>query len=166
MQYRWEMTNLLLSIFWRLQIVCITLRTSKPPNNFFMNNIIRAFILIILLVSMPLVTYADEPSNDPSTPSFPLKKRKKDNEDPIRPKMPSFVQILFSYDYTACEALFEFSADVEYIDIEALNLESHIIYVGSVWAENPVWNQELPGGEYIITCTADNGDVYEGYVYI
>lgn len=132
-----------------------------------MRAIFKSLILILLVTTISTTTgYAEDGNDQPPTPQLPIKKKKPGDVDPFRPKAPSFVQILFSYDIAAGEASFEFPAYVEYIDIEAENLDTHIIYMGSASVDFPVWHQELPSGEYIITCTADNGDVFERYVYI
>ncbi|MBD5219088.1 MAG: hypothetical protein HDS72_02410 [Bacteroidales bacterium] len=117
-------------------------------------------LLSIFVLLVPLTLSADE------NPPQPLPIKKSKPEIPPQHKAPSLIRLYFTYSPQEKCATFELLSDIEYIDIEAENLESHIIYVGSVWAENSVWNQELPTGEYIITCTADNGDVYEGYIYI
>lgn len=126
----------------------------------------RNFFKLVVLVSTFSVALTVMADDNTTTPSQPLPKREIKPINPGKHKAPSLVRLLFSYDVHEMYAVFTLPADVDYIDIEAQNLESHIIYVGGVWAENPVWNQELPTGEYIITCTADNGDVYEGYVFI
>lgn len=74
--------------------------------------------------------------------------------------------IVFSYDAAAETAYFDLPAEVEYIDIRMQGTETGVIYFGSASAYATEWYQPLPAGEYLITCTADNGDVYEGYVYI
>ncbi len=127
-------------------------------------------IIALLLVSSVFhLGYADEPNPapdpEPETPEYRLPKKKIPTFPGIALK-PSSSYIGLKYDRVECALLFTLPADVEYIDVEAENLDSHIIYAGSVWAENPVWDQALPAGEYIITCTADNGDIYEGYIVI
>lgn len=127
-----------------------------------MTRLLKILILFSLLVCAP-TAYADD---DGTNITVPLPKREFPPINPHKHKAPSFVRVLFSYDITAGEASFEFPGEVEYIDIEAENLDTHIIYMGSASVDFPVWQQELPSGEYIITCTAGNGDVFEGYVYI
>ena len=126
------------------------------------------FLALIFTSGIYSMSYADEPGTDEPGTDEPKRNLPKKNQ-PSLPGIyldPSCVNSSVGYNYNSVHSAsyFFLPADVEYIDIEAENLESHIIYVGSVWAENPVWKQELPAGEYIITCTADNGDVYEGYV--
>ena len=124
---------------------------------------IRLLKILILFSFLACATNASA-DDDGSNIPLPLPKKEVPPLDPYKHKAPSLVRLYFTYNPQEKCATFELLSDIEYIDIEAENLESHIIYVGSVWAENPVWKQELPAGEYIITCTADNGDVYEGYV--
>lgn len=126
----------------------------------------RILLFLLLVLGMAVSLKAEGDGNDGGSSSGQEIKKKGLPGDPHKPKAPSFVMIMFSYDYTSETAYFDLPADVEYIDIRMQSNDTGAIYFGSASASAPEWYQPLPTGEYIITCTADNGDVYEGYVYI
>ena len=114
---------------------------------------------------LPFPSTADDGSfsrND----SQEITKNKNDNGQSGRPKAPSKQCIYFSYDMTNGNCYFTLPADVEYIDIEMTNYDNRTVYVGSVDTLSPIWHQSLTIGEYYIVCTADNGDIYSGYIFI
>lgn len=124
-----------------------------------MMRILKIFFILIMLLSMHV--YAED--NNIVTP---IPKKERGPINPGKHKAPSAIKLYFSYNYKNCQSLFTLPCDVEYIDIAAENMESHVFYTGSVSVDNPVWEQPLPVGEYYIECTADNGDIYAGYIYI
>lgn len=131
-----------------------------------MKAIIRTLFVILFTLALPLSSYADEGPEQPSLPGMPLKKKKPGEDEPFRPQAPAVPQMFLFYDSITRQGVFTLPCDVEYIDIAAENMESHVFYTGSASVDNPVWEQPLPVGEYYIECTADNGDIYAGYIYI
>lgn len=114
---------------------------------------------------LPFSSTADDGSfsrND----SQEITKNKNVNGQSGRPKAPSNQRIYFAYDAANGDCIFSLPADVEYIDIELTCTDNQVAYIGSADALNPVWHQTLSSGEYYIVCTADNGDIYSGYLYI
>lgn len=122
------------------------------------------FFLLLLISSASNFSFAEDSENE--TPVYQIPKKRNPIDPGVQLKPAYNTGIGFNYVPTEKSCVFSLPADVEYIDIEAENLDTHTIYMGSVSVDFPVWHQELPAGEYIITCTADNGDVYQGYIYI
>lgn len=126
----------------------------------------RILLFLLLFFGLAVSLKAEGEGNDGSNSSGQQIKKKKTPEIPGKAKAPSHVMILFSYNNTAQTAYFDLPVDVEYIDILLQNCETCFTFAGSVTAFDPEWYQPLSAGEYYIECTADNGDVYAGYVYI
>ncbi|MBD5220188.1 MAG: hypothetical protein HDS72_08170 [Bacteroidales bacterium] len=125
-------------------------------------------LLIFLLLSLcsltSFVSFADDTDDD--TPKYPLPKK----EIPVDPGIylaPVYSEnVKFCYNCNRGFGTFYLPFGVINLDIQAENLLSHVIFFGTISFDNPFWEQPLPVGEYYIECTADNGDVYAGYVYI
>lgn len=126
----------------------------------------KLFTFLILLIASTAFnfSFADDSEPEPIEIKIPKKKNPINPGIQLKPGYNSGIGFKYVPADRSCE--FSFPFDVEYIDIEVENLDTNIIYIGSASVDYPVWHQELPMGEYLITGTADNGDVYEGYVYI
>lgn len=119
------------------------------------------FLLLFSLSFGGYKSYADDSGTTDTEHRIPKK---------TQPNIPG-VCLSPSYSYISCKKvgngyLFSFTYDIEYIDIAAENIESHVFYIGSVSVDNSFWAQPLPAGEYYIECTTDNGDIYAGYIHI
>ena len=126
----------------------------------------RILLFLLLFFGLAVSLKAEGDGNDGgSSPGQQIRKIEKPSH-PNQAKMPSRVMILFSYNRAAETAYFDLPADVEYIDILFQNSETGFTFAGYASAFDPEWHQTLTAGEYYIECTADNGDIYAGYVYI
>ena len=126
----------------------------------------RILIIILLLLSLTFSLKAEDDSgNNGTTSGQPIKKKNRP-ADPLYPKAPSRAIIIFSYHNETEAVYFDIPANVEYINILLQNSETGFIFAGNASAFAPEWHQPLNAGEYYIECTADNGDIYAGYIYI
>lgn len=82
-----------------------------------------------------------------------------------RKRMPSRSYIGFSYNSYTQECLFTIPGDISSISVELEAIDGTIHY-GNVIAEYPVWQISLTVGDYFVTCTANNGSTFQGYVFI
>lgn len=121
-------------------------------------------LAITIFATLPIIAEDYDIPNS-SFNRTPIKKEKED-DGLNRPKAPSNQCIFFAYDAANSNCIFTLPVDVEYIDIELTGTENQVVYIGSVDSLNTVWHQTLSSGEYYIVCTADNGDIYSGYIYI
>lgn len=126
--------------------------------------VINLIIIVASLLFTPLMVNAHEVSST-TTELQPIKK-KRNLDSPNQSKAPSLIEMYFAYDADNGNCIFTLPVDVEYIDIELTGTDNQVVYIGSVDSLNPVWHQTLSSGEYYIVCTADNGDIYSGYIYI
>lgn len=126
----------------------------------------RLILILFLVLGLYVNLRADGEGDNGGNTSGQVIKKKTKPSFPERAKAPSRVMILFSYDYEAETVYFELPAEVEYIDITMRSSETFQTYFGTASATSPEWFQPLSTGEYTITCITDNGDVYEGYVFI
>lgn len=119
--------------------------------------------LIKLVLLLPLMALVASCSNDEPKRNLPKK------QQPCPPGVYLCYNngtLAFYYSAESSKVYFSLPYGVKYMDIEAENLTSHIIYKGRVWVDNPVWEQELPDGEYLFICTTDKGEVYKMNVQI
>lgn len=129
-----------------------------------MRKCIKQIILTLLLIIPTLAFALDAATNHVGNQT--IRKEKGAIDESSRPKAPSNQCIFFAYDAANGDCIFSLPVDVEYIDIELTGTDNQVVYIGSVDSLNPVWHQTLSSGEYYIVCTADNGDIYSGYIYI
>lgn len=119
--------------------------------------------LLKLLILLPLMVLVVSCSNDEPKRNLPKK------QQPCPPGIYLYYTngtLAFYYNAESSMVYFSLPSGVKYIDIEAENLTSQIIYKGRVWTDNPVWEQKLPTGEYLFICTTDKGKVYKMNVRI
>lgn len=83
--------------------------------------------------------------------------------NPSRPRVPSHEFIGFIYDYGVCH--FSLPEYISYIDVYMEN-ENGDTFASTVYAANPYWTISLIPGDYHIICTANEGSVFEGNVWI
>lgn len=96
------------------------------------------------------------------TPEPQRTKIVKHNLGKFYPRMPSNQYLEFIYFNNSRECLFTFNYDIEVLSVTITEITTHYTYTGEVSQDNPVMYQFLPSGNYIITCTSDNGDIFYG----
>jgi len=122
--------------------------------------ITTAMIAIFMASSAPVLVSAtsDEPERQmiPERYTEPLKGRK---------RVPRMGEVFFCYDNLSGICRITFPSRLGALSI-ILEDESGFTFYGEVTCEDPTWQVSLPSGEYHITCTAPDGSVYEGLVYV
>ena len=87
------------------------------------------------------------------------------DHNPIRHRMPSSEWDSIGFSYANGTACFTMPDYITYIKV-CLESESGENFSSYVYASNPIWSVNLPQGEYYIECDADEGSLFEGFVYI
>lgn len=105
--------------------------------------------------------YADDKSKEPKH----VRLAKNCPRTPT-PRMPSNQYIDFIYDGNLGECMFILDYNVETLSVTIVEMDSGIAYIGNVSQDSPVMYQDLPIGNYCISCITDEGDMYEGKFHI
>lgn len=124
-------------------------------------SIITAATLAILLVP-----FCGAQNNSSSRNSQPITLKKHKTGKTEMPRMPSNQYLEFIYFSDPGECLFTFSYDIETLSVTIVEMNTNCTYLGEVSQDNPIMYQELPAGDYHITCITDEGDIYEGEDHI
>lgn len=129
----------------------------------------KTTLLILSLVFAFMANAAPGSSStpDPTLPVVPIPQtpipEKKEDPNKDRKRMPSRRYIGFSYNPYTEECLFAIPDGIASISVE-LEAMDGTIFFGKVTAEYPVWQISLSSGDYLVTCTANNGSTFQGYV--
>lgn len=115
------------------------------------------FLILLLVSCVPAFASDDNPPNE-----YHLKKTAP--TDPIRPKKPAKSVITFTYDNGVC--YFGNLGDIEFLDVTFTQNSSGFAFFAECSQSDPTIELTLPGGEYLLTCVTDDGQVYEGLVYV
>lgn len=121
-----------------------------------------AFILALMVCTLSARGDDPESSTDEETPLY----KEKEEKPSDRPRAPSNVRIMFSYNTAKGICYFVLPCSVSHIYIDAIEVVSGMAYQGEADSMNPTWEQELLAGQYYIRCTADDGSVFSGFVTI
>lgn len=83
---------------------------------------------------------------------------------PDRKRMPSQDRIMFSYNSEIKYCDFVLNSEIRNLSVTIHSVCEY--YNFDICSNNPIWEVELKKGEYTITCIADDGTIYEGFVVI
>lgn len=126
-----------------------------------MKNFKSIILILFLISSIETRVCAEDKQKEPQR----LKLAKKIPRIPSR-RMPSNQYLEFIYFSDPGECMFTFSYDIETLSITIVEVNTNCTYLGEVSQDNPIMYQELPAGDYHITCITDDGDIYEGEDHI
>ncbi len=123
-----------------------------------MTKFFKYFILIVFSAASVLAAMAD--GNDVEKPKQPVRLTKKlltDNGAPRTLDVP-FLTCYYNNEYIE----FALPDDVNYAEVTLGTDETTSIWSGIITPDFPGCDIPLLVGEYVITCTLDNGSAYQG----
>ena len=128
-----------------------------------LKELLFAIPLLIAIVAIASPSFAQTTDPDPIMPPQIVPK-KVDPGEKGKFKTPGLSRLYFSYDYTEEACYFTLPEGVESLDVELSNPGTYAVF--TVTSDSPYYCVRLSRGDYSITCIADNGDIYQGYIYI
>ena len=128
-----------------------------------MKNILK---IVFILISFTSILNNSAQNNSAATVEQGINKKRGDTIRINRPLSPGNVRIYFSYRSQTGECRFILRPEIEYMTVYLEHTQTHIVYSGEVYADDPVMYQPLDCGVYHITCITDDGSTYAGEVVI
>lgn len=120
---------------------------------------LKFILAIITLLGCSLVVKSQQ---NEKKPPYGIKLRKNIPSSTKKSRMPSNQYLEFIYFSDPGECMFTFSYDIETLSVTIVEVNTNCTYLGEVSQDNPIMYQDLPAGDYHITCITQEGDIYEG----